>query len=86
VSDLGLNKESECATFGDPDPPPPERGPECVLAFLKDVAGGRKRSPRAASSQVPPAAACQSRRFSAYSSGSPRLSSWATSSQRRAAR
>ena len=40
----------------------------------------------AGSASVRPAEASHSRRFSAYASGSARLSSWATSSQRRAAR
>src|SRR5207247_9784877 len=32
----------EVATFGDPDPPPSREGVKRVLAFLNEVAGGRK--------------------------------------------
>jgi hypothetical protein len=34
--------EREVATFGDPDPPPSREGVKRVLAFLNEVAGGRK--------------------------------------------
>jgi hypothetical protein len=34
--------EREVATFGDPDPPPSHEGVKRVLAFLNEVAGGRK--------------------------------------------
>jgi hypothetical protein len=49
-SDIGTPSEHasevvakpEVATFGDPDPPPSREGVKRVLAFLNEVAGGRK--------------------------------------------
>ena len=50
ITDLGTPQEHasevtaarEVATFGDPDPPPSREGVRRVLAFLNEVAGGRK--------------------------------------------
>ena len=50
ISDVGSPSEHasevvakrEVATFGDPDPPPSRDGVKRVLAFLNEVAGGRK--------------------------------------------
>jgi len=50
ISDLGTPQEHasevvakpEVAHFGDPDPPPSREGVKRVLAFLNEVAGGRK--------------------------------------------
>jgi hypothetical protein len=50
ITDVGTPSEHasevvakpEVATFGDPDPPPTREGVKRVLAFLNEVAGGRK--------------------------------------------
>jgi hypothetical protein len=50
ITDVGTPQEHasevvakrEVATFGDPDPPPTREGVKRVLAFLNEVAGGRK--------------------------------------------
>lgn len=50
ITDIGTPSEHasevvakpEVATFGDPDPPPSREGVKRVLAFLNEVAGGRK--------------------------------------------
>jgi hypothetical protein len=50
ITDVGTPSEHasevvakrEIATFGDPDPPPTREGVKRVLAFLNEVAGGRK--------------------------------------------
>jgi hypothetical protein len=50
ITDVGTPSEHasevvakpEVATFGDPDPPPSREGVKRVLAFLNEVAGGRK--------------------------------------------
>jgi hypothetical protein len=50
ITDVGTPQEHasevvakrEIATFGDPDPPPSREGVKRVLAFLNEVAGGRK--------------------------------------------
>jgi hypothetical protein len=50
ITDVGTPQEHasevvakrEVATFGDPDPPPSREGVKRVLAFLNEVAGGRK--------------------------------------------
>jgi hypothetical protein len=50
ITDVGTPQEHasevvakpETATFGDPDPPPSREGVKRVLAFLNEVAGGRK--------------------------------------------
>jgi hypothetical protein len=50
ITDVGTPQEHasevvakrEIATFGDPDPPPTREGVKRVLAFLNEVAGGRK--------------------------------------------
>jgi hypothetical protein len=50
ITDMGTPQEHasevtaprEVATFGDPDPPPSREGVKRVLAFLNEVAGGRK--------------------------------------------
>ena len=50
ITDMGTPQEHasevvakrEIATFGDPDPPPSREGVKRVLAFLNEVAGGRK--------------------------------------------
>jgi hypothetical protein len=50
ITDVGTPQEHaseviakrETATFGDPDPPPTREGVKRVLAFLNEVAGGRK--------------------------------------------
>jgi hypothetical protein len=50
ITDVGTPQEHasevvakrEIATFGDPDPPPTREGVNRVLAFLNEVAGGRK--------------------------------------------
>ncbi|MGA6948697.1 MAG: hypothetical protein WBZ00_13190, partial [Solirubrobacterales bacterium] len=50
ITDVGTPSEHasevvakrEVATFGDPDPPPSRDGVKRVLAFLNEVAGGRK--------------------------------------------
>jgi hypothetical protein len=50
ITDVGTPQEHaseviakrEVATFGDPDPPPSRDGVKRVLAFLNEVAGGRK--------------------------------------------
>ncbi len=52
ITDVGTPQEHasevvakrEIATFGDPDPPPTRDGVKRVLAFLNEVAGGRKLS------------------------------------------
>src|SRR4029078_9190126 len=50
ITDVGTPQEHasevvakrEVATFGDPDPPPSREDVKRVLAFLNEVAGGRK--------------------------------------------